>query len=89
MRVLQRRDHKVAEHGCSNVSAGLVVAETVRIVISNEHPGNEVWGASDEPSIAKIVGRSRLAGDRLANGLYRGPGAALYFALWHRNNLER
>ena len=40
--VFQGGDHEVAEDGRRDVSTGLVVAKATRIVIADEHPGNEV-----------------------------------------------
>ena len=51
-------------------------------------PGGKVGGEADEPRILPVVGRAGLAGDRLADRLDGGGGAALDDALHHLDDLE-
>src|SRR6516165_5176398 len=70
------------------MSTGLVVAEAIRIVVSDKHPGNEIGSAADKPGIAEIVGRTGLPSDRLADGAHGSSGATLYNPLHHRDDLK-
>src|SRR5207302_10764369 len=87
-RVLQCGDHKVAEDRRRDMAAGLVVTKTVRIVEADIYARRKVGCEPDEPRVAPVVGRPRLARDRLADGLDHLGRAPLHHALQHRHNLE-
>src|SRR5207237_1632741 len=70
------------------MAAGLVVTKTVRIVEADIYARRKVGCEPDEPRVAPVVGRPRLARDRLADGLDHLGRAPLHHALQHRHNLE-
>jgi hypothetical protein len=70
------------------VAAGLVVAETIRVIETDINARDQIGGETDKPGVAKVVSSPGLAGDRLADCFDGNAGPPLYDALHHRYDLE-